>query len=761
MPTSRRAAAPDSRLRRAAADPLNLVAVAALLVWAGIALFARPIGDYGVETDFYGNFAPGARDLMHGAAGVLDGFRGPFYYLLLGVAGAILRDAFLAGKLLSMVAAAATLRVAGGMLRQTFGAAAGVAGALFLAANPVFVEYAVRASSDLPFLALFAGSLALVLGGGGRPDGDDAGNVGPKWLRWAGAGVLAGAAWLTRYTGGVLLPVGIVAGILLVRPGRRGAAAALVFAGAFAVVAAPWAITLWRATGNPLWNLNYQNVAIEVYASKPGLAQNGRFMSAVGFGSLGEVIRTDPGRFLHVMAGNAVSHLWRDARDLVGLPWAVAALAGFVLSAPRWRGRRPLVFAGAGVLTYAALLPVFYGARFMLPLLLWWGAGVAGLAGAAAGFLARRRTRVDGSRFRRVRVEWGFLLLACLAAITAGGEVRADRDLTSAKGAPLELLCLARQVEKTGAHFGPDTPIAARKPQFGWLLGAPTVPIPLGSLGALRTSGAHYLLVSGMEVMVFPSLRALAEVRKPGQVPRGLRLIGQCRVEVAPGAYRDASLFQVEDPVPWTPPARGVPAPPDRDRVDGLSRLDTLRYRLVRWYLRWDPAVPMEPILARMSPADREAPAVIALRGDIALDRGDAAGARDRYARALEAAPSDDLIRLRMAGAAWLQGDRDGYRGILNGTALAREVRGRPGWTWCAAADSLRNRAEFEAAIAPAAYCAERHPGQPRAYLLLGDTLRGLGHYAKAREALRRYLALRPDDRTVRDTYNSLLDRTR
>ena len=37
-------------------DPLNLVALAAGLFWGVVALVWRPIGDYGVETDFYGDF---------------------------------------------------------------------------------------------------------------------------------------------------------------------------------------------------------------------------------------------------------------------------------------------------------------------------------------------------------------------------------------------------------------------------------------------------------------------------------------------------------------------------------------------------------------------------------------------------------------------------------------------------------------------------------------------------------------------------------
>jgi len=46
------------------------------LAWGLMALCGRPIGDYGVETDFYGDFVPTAHRWMHDGAQVGNGFRG-------------------------------------------------------------------------------------------------------------------------------------------------------------------------------------------------------------------------------------------------------------------------------------------------------------------------------------------------------------------------------------------------------------------------------------------------------------------------------------------------------------------------------------------------------------------------------------------------------------------------------------------------------------------------------------------------------------
>ena len=74
----------------------------------GVALFLHPVGDYYAESDFYGGYAAGARQVQHG---ILDPHRyvvvGPVYEVALALLGGLTRDLFLAGKLISVAAAAA------------------------------------------------------------------------------------------------------------------------------------------------------------------------------------------------------------------------------------------------------------------------------------------------------------------------------------------------------------------------------------------------------------------------------------------------------------------------------------------------------------------------------------------------------------------------------------------------------------------------------------------------------------------------------
>ncbi|RKZ83144.1 MAG: hypothetical protein DRQ39_09875, partial [Gammaproteobacteria bacterium] len=232
-------------------DPLNLPPLVYLVLWGGVALFARPAGDFGVETDFYGDFAHYSRIWMEDGPTLMNGFRGPFYYLLLGVAGKLLGDPFLAAKLLSVLGASLGLAFLGRLVRILWDTPRAMVAMLFVGSNPVFVEYSYRACSDPVFWCLFAGTILLLFADSARP------------LRlWALAGVTAGLAYLTRYNGVGLIPAVFLAAAVGQRPWSRSAARFAGFFGVWLLVISPWALFLWSETGDPLWNKNYANVAM-------------------------------------------------------------------------------------------------------------------------------------------------------------------------------------------------------------------------------------------------------------------------------------------------------------------------------------------------------------------------------------------------------------------------------------------------------------------------------------------------------------------
>ena len=271
-------------LKRMARDPLNILALLYGAGWLLFALLARPIGDYGVETDFYGDLQ-WARQWYADGPTLMNGFRGPLYHLVLGGLAVLVRDGFLAGKLISVLSAAIGLRVLGGLVRRIFGSAAGLGAALFVAAVPIYLEHTFRAGTDAFFWMLFVASLALLF----RPD-----DRTTRW--WFLAGAAAGAAWLTRYNGVALFPIAVIVAGFTLRPLSRAPRSLLAFGAAALAVTFPWLLFVGRETGNPLWNNTYKILASSLHGPSPGLAQQGELAGTVGFASLSEVLRVDPGR---------------------------------------------------------------------------------------------------------------------------------------------------------------------------------------------------------------------------------------------------------------------------------------------------------------------------------------------------------------------------------------------------------------------------------------------------------------------------------
>ena len=695
-----------------------------------MAVFGRPIGDYGVETDFYGDFVPTARRWMHEGAQVGNGFRGPFYYVLLGLAG----QTFMAGKILSVLASGVGLRLLGSVAERVLDRRAALIATLALGANAVFVELSFRAASDPIFWALFTGTLALCLSESAEDEARRA------WWRWPAAGLLAGFAWLTRYNGIALLPAGLLFAAFFAGPHRLRAMST--FAGGWLIAALPWALFLWKKMGDPFWNTNYQNLAIAVYAPDPSLAQQGAFMKAVGFASAGEVLAVNFPQAVAALTRNLFTHFALDVMTLVAWPWAIVSLAGYAITWRRWKEPRALVFLAAGFITYLSLLPAFHNPRFMLPLLVWWMIGIGALVTTLPGLVKRRDLK---------RRAFPLALSALLALVvwTQFREISRSLDRASTKACPYEILVVARDAKRHHLPINQTTPIAARKPQIGYYLGAPVVSLPFGGLEELRNSGAHYLLISAAEVMQSSSLMPLLDPRPDTPIPRGLTLVARGSADVGGGRSRRAMLYAIANPKPYAA-LPSVPKPPLRDTIDGLSRIDTLRIRLLRWLLIWTPDQPLGSLLGRLSDAARTHPETLAIEGDEKLMRGDPAGAKTLYLKMLSESPGDPA-HLRLAGVAYLEGNRSHMEEELRQVGAAHTAH-----DWYVLGNEQETHGEFAAAIAPFAACINADSSAGPCYEGLGQSLLQAGENEKAILVLREGLTRQPGNAELRNMLEQL-----
>ena len=199
------------------------------------------VGDVFTETDFYGSYGPGARMLQHGhIEAARYGVVGPLFEMLLALLGFAVRDLFLAAELIAVAAMTTTLVCWHSLLARRAGPAVALLAVTFMAANAQFFRFGWSVTTDAPALAFQAAALWTLFG---TRDGV----ASPR--RVFVGGVLAGLAFLTRYSSVALLPAGLAAVAL----GWSGAPAgsrvrhALLFLGGFLAPVAPWFVVLRHA----------------------------------------------------------------------------------------------------------------------------------------------------------------------------------------------------------------------------------------------------------------------------------------------------------------------------------------------------------------------------------------------------------------------------------------------------------------------------------------------------------------------------------
>lgn len=465
-----------------------LVTFATVLVW--LALVRHTVGDYGVESDFYGGYAGGARAIQNG---VWDFRRyvvvGPVYESVLALTGRLVPDLFTAAKLISVAAASGTVCLWFLLLSRLIGTSAALWAGCFLAINPHFLRYGYAASTDMLAVLFQSACMFSLLAARGR------------WAPFT-AGALAGVAVLTRYSSIYLVPA-----ILLIRflepdrteRGRRLAASAA----GFLVVIGPWlalSLTQGVVPGEGLIR-GYafyadHDGAWNVQDSPP--RENGDLVTQIP--GLRSVVGADPMAFLTSRLREIPRHLEGDARHLLGWPATVALLLGVWgwWSDPRRRGLIPII--GIAVLCFLTLLAAFHSPRYSLPMVLFYTTTAAGIL---------RFDAVPGVRSiaGRLAVAGAFAVVA-LTLVTA---VQAQRSL--ARETPREVIAAGQALASVG---DPDSPVIARKGHIGYYSGHRVVPFPrvrtLRELGDYaRRNDARYLYFSWFETQMRPELAYLLD----------------------------------------------------------------------------------------------------------------------------------------------------------------------------------------------------------------------------------------------------------
>lgn len=466
------------------------------------ALTYHTVGDYGIETDFFWTFVPGAEALLRGSL-LIEEFRGPAYPALLAAASLVFGDFFRTGVILAVLASSMSVFFVHRLLVQFVGPERALWGTLLIAVNPVFVQYSYSAGTDMMFFALVAASACFLF------------CKDRTATALALSAFLAGIAYLTRYNG-IFVVVAVPLVLLLINPhdeplARRSLRSAG-FLAVFFLTILPWGMYCLAEKGDFFYNKNYLNIAYEMFAK--GRVGWDEYWSQASrhYTSLGQVIFADPSLFVTTVAGNVVNHLLNDLSTLLGWHTGVFAVAGILLLYKQRVNRTVAGFLVYSLVFFGILLIVFYSERFSMFLL----AAYTVLALHALSWEKLRSVRPVG------RLSLPVFIVLVLIGWTFVQSYQFNRQ--NIDSGPREVLVIAEWFKNNVPHRREDG-LITRKPHASYYLGLEMMGFPYVEtmdqlLKEARTLKARFLYFSLIEAAMRPQFQFLLD---PRQAPPQLR----------------------------------------------------------------------------------------------------------------------------------------------------------------------------------------------------------------------------------------------
>ncbi len=460
-----------------------------------VVIFNRPIGDYGVETDFYSAYVDQAKELLNGNL-IIDDYRGPFYQIVLALFGILFNhDFFLAGKILNVTCAGITLVFVFKLIERISNSEIALFAGLFVAVNLNFIRYSYMPGTDILFMMLYISALYFILKSSHGTNKD-----------LVLAGVFTSLAYLTRYTGISLILFALIFLVFQFLKGKKSdtprlsSKKILMFILPLIFFLGSWSIYSHLQTGQLFHNKNYLNTAMTIHKPDEISKDEWTLKYQNEFGSMYEVVTKDLSKFLErVFAENLPGYLYKDLTRL--FPRIIGLLAGLglllFLSSLLRKNELERGYLLASFLFYCQLLLIFYSERFSLPLVPFYSFMIVSL-------FSYKMFQSMKIGYKRIRI-FGIVLATLLIYNFLSSYSIIKNEINEG---PAEILQIRKDVEQKYDIQLQGKSVMARKPHIAYYLNmeyqvTPYVESYQELLKVLKDSKVSYYFVNEKEAESF------------------------------------------------------------------------------------------------------------------------------------------------------------------------------------------------------------------------------------------------------------------
>ncbi|HOJ37526.1 MAG TPA: glycosyltransferase family 39 protein [Ignavibacteriales bacterium] len=495
-----------------------------------INLVNHKVGDYGVETDFFWMYVPEAKKILSGTLPI-DQFRGPFYPIMLAIFKLFIGDFFKAGIILNTIAAGITLYFFDKTLKLLYNRFVAFFTTLFIAFNPVFLQYTYSCGTDMLFLSLVSLTIYFVFS--------------KTKFNLYFAGLFAGLSYLTRYNG-IFLIIGTILFFIFNLLKTKDYKSILLdfskFTIVFLIIILPWGIYTKIEKGEFFYNQNYLNTAFEFQENKVSwdeywqghknikstydvFSQNPTFFTQKVFSNLYRNFILDTHRL--IAPANLNDALQYNENNLETNFLAIILILSFILyiyfnhlkgkiGSFKWifeiENPEKIAFLTFLILDLLILTLIFYSERFNLFLLLFYGLILF--------------STIDNLTLKFKLV--GIIISTIFCIYTLSNAYNYNKDIISS--GPEEIILASDWINNNNL---PKSKIIARKPHIAYYTNMkfeviPVFKSPEEFAKKLNQTDAQYLFVSAIEVNSRPFLQYIlsdSDLRKFPELSQKLTIL--------------------------------------------------------------------------------------------------------------------------------------------------------------------------------------------------------------------------------------------